>query len=244
MPYGLLLFAIEIGFCVHVVRTGRPIFWIFIIIFAPLLGCAIYFFAEIFPELGNSRTVRKVATNLSQSVYSEREFQRLVERAEEVPTVGNLSALADAMAQRNDSASALALYERALVPPHENDASLLIGIARCQFHLGDPVGALATVDRLQAFNPGFRSHEGHLLYARSLEAAGRTDEALAEYAALAPKFPGEEARTRYAALLKENGRDAEAREIFLSVVRTTERGGRKYRGDNKEWYELARSNLR
>lgn len=40
---GVLIVLIQIGFAIHVVRTGRDTFWIYIIAFLPLLGCACLF---------------------------------------------------------------------------------------------------------------------------------------------------------------------------------------------------------
>jgi hypothetical protein len=63
-----------------------------------------------------------------------------------------------------------------------------------------------TLDELIARNPAFKSPDGHLLYARALEAEGRTDAALSEYATLSQYYAGAEARLRYGQLLRRSGR--------------------------------------
>ncbi|HUD50517.1 tetratricopeptide repeat protein [Parvibaculum sp.] len=240
---GLIILLAQIGFAVHVIRTGRPIFWIFLIVFVPLIGCIVYGLVEILPELGQSNTARKVRTTLDSAINSERDFRALVAAVDDLPTPHNKHLLASELIRRGDYAGARELYESALAGPHEHDPALLMGFARALFMQGDGAGALAALDRLQAENPGFQSHEGHLLYARALEALGRRDEAMREYEALLPHYPGQEARARYALLLKSAGRESEAGELFALIVKAVERGRNDYRRAQREWYEIAKANL-
>ena len=50
-PLLLLSFALQIACCVHVVRTGRPLYWVFILLVFPFLSAIVYFIAEVLPEL-------------------------------------------------------------------------------------------------------------------------------------------------------------------------------------------------
>lgn len=56
---GIFIFAIQIGFALHVIRSGRDRYWLYLMLFLPALGCAIYFFSEVLPELNGSRHVRR-----------------------------------------------------------------------------------------------------------------------------------------------------------------------------------------
>ena len=243
MPLGILIIAVQIAFGVHVIRTGRQFFWLYLIIFIPLLGCLIYFFAEIVPELRHTRTAQRATSKVTRALNSEKNFRALVAAVEDVPTADNRRKLAEAVLARGEIDRALALYEAALAPPHQTDPVLLMGLARCQFQKGKPEAALATLDRLQEGNPGFQSNEGHLLYAMALEAAGRLDEALAEYDVLSRIYPGEEARGRYALLLKRCGRPEEAAELFRTIVRSVERANRHYQKQHREWSDAAKQAL-
>ena len=71
--------------------------------------------------------------------------------------------------------------------------NLMLGLARAQFAAGKPADARATLDALIQHNPEFRSADGHLLYARALEAEGQSQRALEEYKALGGYYPGAEA---------------------------------------------------
>jgi hypothetical protein len=244
MPlFASIILLTQIAFAVHVVKTGRPIFWIFLIVFVPLIGCIVYGLVEVLPGLTQTRTARSVRTTLDTAINSERDFRALVAAVDDLPTPHNKHLLASELIRRGDYVSARNLYESALIGPHESDPTLLMGLARSLFMLGDAEGALRTLDRLQAENPGFQSHDGHLLYARALAGAGRNDEAIAEYKTLVPIYPGQEARARYALLLLEMGRTAEAAELFSAIVGMVDRGSKEYRRMQREWYELAKARM-
>ena len=46
-----LSIAVQVASAVHVVKTGRPYWWLWIIIIAPGIGAAVYFLAEVVPDL-------------------------------------------------------------------------------------------------------------------------------------------------------------------------------------------------
>ncbi|PLY05430.1 MAG: hypothetical protein C0622_01700 [Desulfuromonas sp.] len=55
---GIIELIAQIYFAVHAGRTGRY-WWIFIIIFFPLIGSVVYFFVEYLPELNTMSKVKK-----------------------------------------------------------------------------------------------------------------------------------------------------------------------------------------
>lgn len=238
-----VILGLQIACGVHVVKTGRNIYWLVIIIMAPLLGCVIYFVAEIMPELTGSRTARSAASRAAKFVDPDRELRRLVEALETADTIDNRRALADEYLRRNDAQSALKLYESSLVGMHRDDPTLLLGLARARFSLHQFAGCVAALDALRAANPDYQSPDAHLLYARGLEGQERWQDARREYDAVSRYYPGAEAKCRYALILKRLGETEKARTIFDEVARALERAGKSYVREQREWYDLARSNL-
>jgi len=84
-----------------------------------------------------------------------------------------------------------------------------------------------------------QSAEAHLLYARALEAGGRSQEALDEYRALSAYYPGAEPRVRYGLLLNLLGRRDEARTLFADVVKQLRRAPKHVRKLQGEWIAIA-----
>lgn len=59
----VLLPAVQVFFAVHAYRNGKT-GWIFIILFFPMAGVLIYFFAEYLPDLRHGTTVKDVSASL------------------------------------------------------------------------------------------------------------------------------------------------------------------------------------
>lgn len=244
MPLILLLsVAIQIGCAVHVVRTGRPYFWLFIILFFSLIGCAVYLITQVVPELGNNRGLRKAADKARRTLDPERERRRIQSQLQLADTLQNRLALAHESAAMGDSANAAELFQSCLRGMYENDSGIMLELAQAQFASNDFVATRTTLEALIAANPKFRSAIGHLLYARTLEALGDTEAALKEYAALDTSYPGEEARVRHALLLKQIGREAEARQVWQQVLLRSQASPKFYQRNEKNWIEQAKREL-
>ena len=240
MPILILSLIVQIALVVHVVRTGRNMTWVFILIFAPVIGGIAYFIVEILPEMRGTRTARKMQRQLTTAIDPEREFREARERYEETNTVQNAIALAAQHMRRNEFAAAKALYQRALTGVHATDPDVLYGLASAQFGLREYDDALRSLDTLKAENPDRTNAEGQLLYARALQELGRTDEAIAEFEALHGYYSGPEPACRLAPLLRERGQAARADELFREVVKAASRSGRHYNDLNSEWVAMAK----
>ena len=54
-PLFILSPALQIGYAVHAVRTGRASHWLFILMIGFYIGIAAYLIVEVLPEMRNSR---------------------------------------------------------------------------------------------------------------------------------------------------------------------------------------------
>ena len=226
---------------VHMVRSGRPYWWIWIIMLGSYLGVAVYFFTQIVPDLQTNPAARRAVRNVQRSLDPERERKRIAAELEVADTVGNRSRLAQESLALGDYANAEALFAACLKGPHRTDPDLMLGLAHAQFGRADHAAAKATLESLKQSNPNYRSTDGHMIYARCVEALGDIDGALKEYAVLADSFPGEEGRMRYGLLLRNSGREPEARAVFKNVLARAKVAPRYYQRDNREWIERARA---
>jgi hypothetical protein len=238
-----LVFGLQLLCLAHVMRTGRPCQWLFIILALPLVGCLAYLFVEILPEVRHSRAARQAVRDIGAVIDPERDLRELTERLAAADTVENRAALAEECLRRGRAADAERLFQSCLCGVHATDHLLMLGLARAKFALEDYAGACRTLDDLRAAHPNLECPDGHLLYARAKEQQGEVEQALLEYAALAAYHPGEEARCRLALLLQKLGRISEARTLFEQVVRSVERASRLYYRAERDWYEVARRNL-
>jgi hypothetical protein len=240
---GVLFLLAQVACAVHAGRTGRPFFWIYLILFLPMMGMLAYFAVEIIPGLYQSRTGRRAAAGVGKLLDPEKDYRAALRQVQISETVQTKSTLAELCIETKRFDEAARLYREVLTGLHATDPSLLMGLARAEFGRGDHAEVQAVLEDLREANPEYRSADGHLLYARCLELQGKTDAALYEYAALAPYYPGQEAKARYAALLKETGKLEEANQIFREVIEAVDLLPKHARRLQREWAELAKRQM-
>lgn len=243
MPLFILSLLVQIGLVVHVIKTGREQFWIYLIVFLPGVGSAAYIITQVLPDLGASRQVRSAKRKFGKALDPHREVRRCRDQLEIADNTENRLALADACAEAGLDREARDLYESCLSGPYEHDPHMLLKLAQCEFKLNNHARTRQLLDRLIAHNPEYQSTDGHLLYARTLEELGDIKGALDEYAALADAYPGEEARIRYALLLKQEGKVEEAVKAFRHTLLRAKRAPAYYRQAQKRWIAIAKENL-
>jgi hypothetical protein len=243
MPVFGLLFLAQILCAVHVVRSGRQYFWIYLIVFVPMLGMIVYFVAEILPELMGSSRAHRAAGGVVKALDPGRAVRDAERRLAMTATAENKASLAEAYLAVGRTGEALALYDEALTGIHATDPAMLLGLARAHFTLGDYPETQGVLEQLRQTSTGYTSPEASLLYANCLEAQGKVAEALHEYEMLVPIYPGQEARYRYAALLRQSGNDAAARRLFEEICQAEGFAPRHARRLQREWYALARRQL-
>jgi hypothetical protein len=240
---GVLMLVAQIALAVHAGRTGRPFFWIYLILFLPMMGMLAYCAVELLPELAGTPRARRAVQGAMRLIDPEKEYRaalREIEIAETIETRSNLAAACLATKRYEEAAR---LYRGLLSGMHETDADFMLGLARAHFGAGDYWAAQTELEALRRANPDYRSAEGHLLYARSLELQGKREEALCQYEALIGYYPGQEAKCRLAALLKEAGEAERARELFEEVRRSVRLMPKHARRVQQEWSDFARREL-
>jgi hypothetical protein len=243
MPLLILTYVIQLALIVHVMKTGRAYYWIFILLMAPGLGALAYAIVELLPDLSNNYTARRAVGNVRRSLNPGAELRK---RELEHRLSGSVDAtrrLAGELVDKGRHAEAITLYTDALKGIYENDPDLLLGLAQAQFEGGDAAACVESLDRLREHNPDFRSPEGHLVYARALQACGDMDRAEEEFAAVAAYYPGAEARVRYAEHLERVGKTDLAKREYAEILTAAELAPRHFRKAQKHWLAEARSSF-
>lgn len=232
---------IQAGFIIHVIKTGRNQLWIWVLIIPGLAfaGILAYVVVEILPQLVRSRAARRTARGFRRAIDPGADLRRYESEARVAGNVASRQRYAQELVRHGRYDDAIAQYREALSGLYEHDPNLMLGLAQAQFGKGEASAARATLDELIRLNPDFRSPEGHLLYARSLEAEGNVQKALEEYRVLAPSYPGAEASVRYAQLLQAQGRRAEAQQVARELLEQARIAPGHYRRAQRPWLEAA-----
>jgi hypothetical protein len=242
-PISILSILIQAALIVHVIKTGRNQLWIWAIALLPGIGALAYVAAEVLPELFGGRSARRATASVRRMLDPDRELRRA---SAEVEISGNVDArrrLAEELFERSQYDRAIDVYRGGLKGIFEHDPTLLLGLARAQFAKQDFAAARGTLELLTRQNPDFKSADAQLLYARTLDAQNALDDAEREYAALAPGYPGAEARFRYGLLLKRRGKLQEAQRVLKDLLDGSRLSPAHYRRAQAEWLERARREL-
>jgi hypothetical protein len=240
---GGILLVIQLCFAYHALKTGRPYWWLFVIMAMPVAGCLLYYFIEVFPRSRESRSAEKAVRNLAKAFDPDKSLREHVANLEDCGSVDNRIALARSCMDRKMYREAVALYRSCLAGVHQSDPDIRFGLARAFVLAGDFKEAHAMALALRHSHASFRGPEVRLVMAKALEGLERLDEALAEYRVLADSYAGEEGRWRYGALLHRMGRSAEASDVFHRMLRNASRMPEHYREAQQQWLTLAREQV-
>jgi hypothetical protein len=239
MPLYILIVAAQVIAVVHLLRTGRPMWWIMLIVFLPAVGCIAYFFVEVLPSLGQNPAARRALKAARSRVDPGRGLREGTLEYERSQNIESATRLADELTKAGKFDDAIRVCNEARTGLFEDDPKILLALANAQFAAGRHADTIATLDYLRDKNPGVRATDGHLVYARALEESGATERALKEYDALARYYPGAEARVRQAMLYKKLGRTAEAQQLFAEILKDARLAPKHFRRSQREWIALA-----
>jgi hypothetical protein len=240
MAFAGLIYLIQIGLIVHVLRTGRNMYWVFILIIAPGIGGLAYVIVELLPDLMNDWRARRAIRGVRKTLDPGADLRQRQKQHKLSGSVDAARHLANELLDSGRYSEAIEHYEGALTGLYEHDPDLMLGLARAQFGNEKFEDARKTLDLLIEKNPDFRSPEGHLLYARAVEACGDDDKALDEYKVVSQSFAGAEARLRYGLILERLGKKEEALAEFEEILTSADLAPRHYRKVQREWIKQAK----
>jgi hypothetical protein len=239
MSYFVISLVLQALLIVHVIKTGRNTIWIWVLALLSYAGVLAYVVAELVPDLLRSRTTQRTVKGVKRALDPEGDLRRLAQTAEISGGVDASQRHAEELLRLGRPAEAIPVYQRILRGLYAHDPNLMLGLARAHFAAGEAAAARSTLDTLMQHNPEFRSAEGHLLYARSLEQEGLPARALDEYKVLAGYYPGAEARVRYAQLLRAQAQPDLARQQLRDLLNQAAVAPAHYRRSQEDWLKQA-----
>ncbi|MFY8209456.1 MAG: hypothetical protein ACOVOE_09015, partial [Caulobacter sp.] len=210
-----LLFSIAL--CVHVVRTHREMYWLWIILLFQPVGGVVYLAAVILPELLGGRAAQKVGAAARQALDPQREYREAAKAVDDAPTVANRVRLALAATELGKHAEAERLYADSLTGLYADDPQLLLGRANALIELDRPAEALPLLEKLGETPTAGRTPHTMLALGRVYQALGRDEQAETALRWAADHYPGFEGVARYTAFLARQGRQDEARAQLAEI---------------------------
>lgn len=236
MPiFGLgLHLLIAVFFAVHALRSGRPIYWLFILFSFPLLGSLVYLLVEYLPETRLPHQVGKTARTIARSLDPERELREARHAFDLSPTVDNRLRLGKALLAKGEPAEAAVQFDACLQGPFAQDPEIRYHAALARFDNGQMVQALDLIEALRRDRPEFRAEAATLLAARALAQLGRQDEARAQFESARARFDSVDVRARYAIWAAGRGDMDTARKLRAELAQSEKYWNRDMRAFHQD----------
>jgi hypothetical protein len=228
---------------IHVLKTGRPGWWIFVIIFVPLAGGVAYLIVELIPSLLKSQRPARLHETLIHTLNPGKKIEELEERLEESDTFLNKKELADEYVRQGFYEKAEALYRQCLTGPYTDDIYILHSLAHTLFKLQRYDEAEELLQRIHEKEGRFENHDAWLLYADVLTEKGNYEEAEKEYRVLSTSYPGLKAMFHYGVFLRKNGKTNEASATFRQLLKLYSRLQSFNKRTERVWEQKAREAL-
>lgn len=240
MIYLILTYLPSILCGIHVIRTGREMFWLWLFIIGPLLAPAFYLFAVLVPEWMGGRTARGMGKAAQHALDPERDYRTALRALDDTPTVGNRMRVAQAAEALGRWQEAEAQWAQCAEGHWADDPAILMGHANVLLELSRWQEALARLEQLKEL--GGReaaSPATALAFARAYEGLGRNEEADAAYRFAADRVPGLEAGGRYVAFMARTGRSEDAEIGLAELERRLQKIAPPLRAEARVWRDMA-----
>ena len=170
--YYFLIIALQ-GFCIyHIWKTGRPFFWIFVIIFLPVIGSIIYIITQAVQKDDVSK-IQQELTTIINPTKKITEFQAAMEFSD---TFQNRVNLADALLENKQYSEAIPQYNEALKGNFKNDVFVKMQLMQAYYALGNNEALIAEAETIKT-HPDFVKSSMSFYYAMALDADSRSQEA-------------------------------------------------------------------
>jgi hypothetical protein len=129
---GGIVLLIQLCFAYHALKTGRPYWWLFVIMGFPVMGCLLYYFIEVFPSSRESRSAQKAARAIAKALDPDKDLRARVADVEACGSVENRILLARECMEQRMYPEAAALYRSCLAGVYETDPEIRTASpARC-----------------------------------------------------------------------------------------------------------------
>lgn len=236
MAYYLIV-ALQV-FCVyHLYKNKNDYYWFFLIIFLPLIGCAIYLITQVY----NKHEVDKIQEGISTIINPTKKVRDLEKTLAFSETFQNRVNLADAFFEIKDYNNAIIHYEEAISKDFHNDKYVSLQLIKSYHFLSDndkvvlySEKVLNTID--------FKGSQSEFFYGLSLAKLGQVKTAEKHLKSIDTRYSNYEERLVLAEYLLSQNKKTEAKdllnEIYIESQHMTKPNKRKYRFTIKRVKEL------
>lgn len=211
MAYYLII-ALQ-GFCIyHLFKNRNPYYWIFLIIFLPVVGCIIYLITQVY----NKRDAEKITSEITHIINPTKKIKDLEKQLQFSESYQNRVNLADAYLEIKDYNNAIPHYLEALEGNLQNDLYIIKQLIEAYFKIEDFEQVALYAEKIKEHSE-FKKSRVQFLYGLALERLGKFDKAETNLKAIDIRYSFYNERLIYAKFLISRKKEAEAKEILEEI---------------------------
>src|SRR5271157_3529002 len=200
-PWG---FIVQLVALVHFFRRRPGGFWLWVIFFGGFLGALVYIVAEMLPD---ARLLR----NVYQGYGRKSRIAKVETAILDNPSAANFEELGELYWDQKQYAKAAEAFERAIAT-RSDSPHCFYRRGLCLMALGQPAAALPDFERVIRGDAKYDSYRAQLMLAEAYAATGQEQKAAPLFAEVVQHSNTPETLYTYAAFLKSQNRNEEARE--------------------------------
>lgn len=206
------------GFCVyHCYSNRNNYYWIFAIIFLPVIGCILYLFTNVFQK----RDIEKVQESLVTAINPSKKITDLEKKLKFSETFENRVALADAYLEERLYPEAIAQYESSLKDVFSQDFYVISKLLEANYHSSNKEEVLACAEKILN-DAKFRKSKASFMYALTLEKTGNVQTAEEILRTFDAPYSNFAERLELGQFLVRHDKQNDAKELYQEMVSESE----------------------
>lgn len=226
--YYYFIIALQVYCIYHVFKNRNPFYWLFAILFLPLLGCVIYIITKVY----NKQDADKVQENIVTIINPAKRISDLEKKLQFSETYQNRINLADAYLENKDYLNAIPHYLNALSDNLQSDSYATKQLIECYFKIEDYNNVILYAETIKDHLEFIKS-KSQFFYGLALDKMGRTDDAEMNLKQIDIRYSFYEERLVLAKFLLHRNKNEEAKavlnDIFMESQNMTKQNQRIYR---------------
>ncbi len=211
MAYYLVV-ALQV-FCVyHLYKNKNDYYWVFLIIFLPLIGCAIYLITQVY----NKRDVDKIQSEITTIINPTKKVRDLEKTLAFSETFQNRINLADAYFEIKDYPNAIIHYEEAISKDFHNDTYAILQLIKSYHYSNDYEKVVFYSEKVEN-TTDFKGSQSQFFYGLSLARLGQNEKAEKHLKAIDTRYSNYEERLVLAEYLLSQSKNTEAKDLLNEI---------------------------
>jgi hypothetical protein len=211
MQYYIII-ALQVYCFYHLYKNRNSYYWVFLILFVPLIGSAIYLITQVY----NKRDVEKIQDNLVSIINPSKKIKDLEKQLQFSESYQNRLNLADAYLEIEDYNNAIQNYLEVLDDTSQNDFYVVTKLVETYYKNEDFENVVFYAEKIKN-QTEFKKSRTQFVYGLAQEKLGNFEEAETNLKQIDVRYSFYNERLMFAEFLLSRDKKKEAKEILEDI---------------------------